>query len=192
MLTKSLAVSLATFLLAVCVACSSRDNAANGPSSSDIKDHVSKSLDSAGYKDVKVDVNRDKQLVTLTGDVKADQDKQRAEQIAKDSAAGFVVSNEIGVRPENAKTDAKKIDSNMDKAIEHDFKAEIIANRLDSQHINYEAKNGVLTLTGKVKNAAVRDKVEGLAAKVPNVRQVVNEIDITGPQPAKTRSGSGT
>jgi len=191
MRTKSFAVSLATLLLAIGVACSSRDKAANGPSSSDLKDHVLKSLDSAGYKDVKVDVNRDKQLVTLNGDVNSDQDKQRAEQIAKDSAFGFVVSNEIGVRPENAKSDAKKIDSNMDKAIEHDFKAEIIANRLDSQHINYEAKNGVLTLTGKVKNAAVRDKVEGLAAKVPNVRQVVNEIDITGPQPAKTRSGSG-
>jgi hyperosmotically inducible periplasmic protein len=191
MRTKSLAVSLATVLLAICVACSSRDSAANRPSNSDINDHISKSLDSAGYKDVKVDVNRDKQLVTLSGDVKSDQDKQRAEQIAKESAGGFVVSNEIGVRPENAKSDAKTIDSNMDQAIEHDFKAEIVANRLDSQHIRYEAKNGVLTLKGKVKNAEVRDKVEGLAAKVPNVRQVVNEIDIAGPQPAKTRSGSG-
>ncbi|HLW54475.1 MAG TPA: BON domain-containing protein [Candidatus Angelobacter sp.] len=187
---KSVVISLATLLLAMCVACSSRDNV-NASSNRDVKDQVSKALDSAGYKDVKVDVNRDKQLVTLSGEVKSDQDKQRAEQAAKDSAGNFVVSNEIGVRPEGASSDAKKIDSNLDTAIEHDFKAEIVANRLDRQKIKYEAKNGVLTLTGKVRSAAVRDKVEELASKVPNVRQVVNQIDISGPQPARTRSGSG-
>ena len=188
---RNIAIPLASLLLAACIACSSRDNAANMPSNSDVKDQVSKALDSAGYKDVKIDVNRDKQLVTLGGEVNSDQDKQRAAQIAKDASGSFVVSNEIGVRPDGASSDAKKIDSNLDKAIEHDFKAEIVANRLDSQHIKYEAKNGVLTLKGKVRNAAVRDKVENLASKVPNVRQVVNEIDISGPQPAKTRSGSG-
>ena len=138
-----------------------------------------------------MDVNREKQLVTVGGDVKGNQDKQRAEQVARDSAAGFVVSDEISVRPEGAAAEAKKIDSNLDTAIEHDFKAEIVANRLENQHIRYEAKNGVLTLKGKVRSAALRDKVEELAAKVPNVRQVVNEIDISGPQPARIRPGSG-
>lgn len=192
MRTKNiLLVFSSLLLLSLCVACSNHDNAANGQSAGDVKDQISKSLDNAGYKDVKVDVNRDKQLVTLSGDVKSDQDKQRAAQIAKDSAGNFIISNEIGVRPQDVGNDAKKIDTNLDKAIEHDFKAEIVANRLDQQHIKYEAKNGVLTLKGKVKNAAVRDKVEELAAKVPNVRQVVNEIDISGPQPARSRSGAG-
>ena len=188
---KNTAILFASLLLAVCVACSSQKNATDAPSNSDIKDQVSKSLDSAGYKDVKVDVNRDKQLVTLSGDVNSDQDKQRAAQVAKDAAGNFVLSNEIGVRPQGGGSEAKTIDTNLDKAIEHDFKAEIVANRLDQQHIKYEAKNGVLTLKGKVRNATVRDKVEELAAKVPNVRQVVNEIDISGPQPAKSRTGAG-
>jgi osmotically-inducible protein OsmY len=188
---KTTAMVFSSLLLAICVACSSQNNAANGPSERHVKDQVSKSLDNAGYKDLKVDVNRDKQLVILSGDVNSDQDKQRAAQLAKDAAGNFVISNEIGVRPQGATSDAKKIDANLDKAIEHDFKAEIVANRLDSQHIKYEAKNGVLTLKGKVRNAAVRDKVEELAAKVPNVRQVVNQIDISGPQPARSRSGTG-
>lgn len=191
MRTRSTALLLASLLFIAIAGCNSRTNAANAPSSSDIKDQISKSLDSAGYKDVKVDVNRDKQLVTLAGDVNNDQDKQRAEQLARASAGNFVVSNEIGVRPSNGARDAKTIDSNLDKAIEHDFKAEMVANRLDKQHIKWEAKNGVLTLTGKVRNASVRDKVEEVAAKTPNVRQVVNEIDISGPQPARSRSGSG-
>jgi len=188
MRTRNIAAIFASLLLALCVACS--NHAATGPNTNDMKDHISKSLDSAGYKDVKVDVNGDRQLITLSGNVNSDQDKQRAENIARDSAGNFVISNEIGVRPQNAHNNAKTIDTNVDKAIEHDFKAEMVANRLDKQDVKAEAKNGVLTLKGKVKNAAVRDKVGALAAKTPNVRQVVNEIDIAEAQPATTHNGT--
>jgi osmotically-inducible protein OsmY len=81
--------------------------------------------------------------------------------------------------------DAKKIDSNVDSAIEKDFKAVIIANRLEKQHIRFDAKNGVLTLKGDVDTAGQRQQVEKLAASVPNVQQVVNELDVKG---AKRRS----
>ena len=91
-----------------------------------------------------------------------------------------MVSNEIGVRPEGAESDAKKIDSNVDDAIEKDFKAVIIANRMEKQHIRFDAKNGVLTLKGDVDNARQREQAEKLAASVPNVQQVVNELDVKG------------
>ena len=81
--------------------------------------------------------------------------------------------------------DARKIDSNMDSAIEKDFKAVVIANRLENQHIRYDAKNGVLTLKGKVDNMAVREKAEKLGASVPNVQQVVNELDVKGGKQAR-------
>jgi osmotically-inducible protein OsmY len=152
-------------------------NKANTP---DIKDQVTKALDNAGYKDLKVDVNNDKELVTLTGDVKTQEDKDKAEEIAKNAAAGYVVSNEIGVRPEGVEGEARKIDSNVDTAIEKDFKAVIIAHRLEKQHIRYDAKNGVLTLKGDVDTPGLRDQVEKLAASVPNVQQVVNELDVKG------------
>jgi hyperosmotically inducible periplasmic protein len=175
MRVKTLTASLAAFLLALSIGCSS-----NKASTPDVKNQVTKALDNAGYKDVKVAVNNDKQLVTLTGDVKAQEDKERAEKLAKSAAEGYVVSNEIGVRPEGVESDARKIDSNLDDAIEKDFKAVIIANRLEKQHIRFDAKNGVLTLKGDVDNSKQREQVEKLAAGVPNVQQVVNELDVKG------------
>ena len=61
----------------------------------------------------------------------------------------------------------------------------IIANRLEKQHIRFDAKNGVLTLKGDVDTPGQRQQVEKLAASVPNVQQVVNELDVKG---AKRRS----
>jgi osmotically-inducible protein OsmY len=77
----------------------------------------------------------------------------------------------------------------VDDGIEKDFKAVIIANRLEKQHIRYDAKNGVLTLKGDVDSAGQRSEVEKLAAGVPNVQQVVNELDVKG---AKKHHDNGT
>jgi osmotically-inducible protein OsmY len=70
MSVKNLMATLAALLLCVAIGCTS--NKANTP---DVKDQVSKALANAGYKDVKVATNNDKQLVTLTGDVKTQEDK---------------------------------------------------------------------------------------------------------------------
>jgi osmotically-inducible protein OsmY len=179
MRAKSIVGVLLSLLLILSIGCS--QNKANPP---DVKDHVSKALDNAGFKDISVDVNNDKELVTLKGDVKSQEEKDKVESIAKDSASGYVVSNEVGIRPEGVERQASKIDSNVDSAIEKDFKAVLIANRLDGQHIRYTAKNGVLTLKGKVDNLGTREKAEKLAASVPNVQQVVNELDVRGGHPA--------
>jgi hyperosmotically inducible periplasmic protein len=175
MRAKTIMASLAALLLTVAIGCTS-----NKASTPDVKTQVTTALDNAGYKDLKVDVNHDKELVTLTGDVKTQEDKNRAEELAKTTAAGYVVSDEIGVRPEGDESSARKIDSNVDSAIEKDFKAVIIANRMEKQHIRFDAKNGVLTLKGNVDNSGEREQAEKLAAGVPNVQQVVNELDVKG------------
>jgi hyperosmotically inducible protein len=181
---KTILATLASLLLALAIGCTS--NKANTP---DVKDQVSKALDNAGYKDVTVTVNNDKLLVTLKGDLKTQEDKDRAGELAKEAAGSYVVANEIGVRPEGVEGSAKKIDSNLDDAIEKDFKAVIIAHRLDKQHITFDAKNGVLTLKGSVDTPAQRQQAEKLAASVPNVQQVVNELDVKGGRHAKTAPG---
>ena len=173
MRVRTVLATLASLLLALAIGCST--NRANTP---DVKDQVSKALDNGGYKDLHVDVNNDKELVTLTGDVKTQEDKEKAESLAKNAAGGYVISDEIGVRPDGVESSAKKINSNVDSAIEKDFKAVIIAHRLDKQHIRYDAKNGVLTLKGDVDTPALREQTEKLAASVPNVQQVVNELDV--------------
>ncbi len=90
------------------------------------------------------------------------------------------MANEILVQPEGMEGDAKKIQSNLDDAIEKDYKAAVIANHLDKQHIRFDAKNGVLTLKGDVDTMQQREAAEQLAAKTPNVTQVVNELEVKG------------
>ena len=173
MRAKGILPSCAALLLTIAIGCNT-----NKASTPDVKDQVAHALGNAGFKDVKVSSDNNKQLVTLQGDVKTQEDKERAEDVAKSASAGWVVANELGVRPDGVESAARKIDSNVDSAIEKDYKAVLIANRLDNQHIRYDAKNGVLTLKGDVDTSAERQNAEKLAATVPNVQQVVNELDV--------------
>ena len=75
-------------------------------------------------------------------------------------------------------SEAKDVSKNSDDAIEKNYKAALIAQRLDKQNINYDAQNGVLKLTGSVKSVPERVEAEKLAQAVPNVQQVVNQIEI--------------
>jgi len=49
---------------------------------------------------------------------------------------------------------------------------------LDKQSIHFKANNGVLTLKRKVKTSELRQQAEQVAANVPNVAKVVNEIEV--------------
>ena len=69
--------------------------------------------------------------------------------------------------------------SNLDDAIEKNYKAVLISNGLEKQHVRFKAKNGVLTLTGSVKNANERRQADKLATGIPNIQQVVNQLEVT-------------
>src|SRR5438270_8776830 len=102
-------------------------NRANNPS---YKDAVSAALDRDGFKDVKVDEDRDKGVITLDGKVKSEDEKSKAEDDAKAAAPGLIVANQIAVQPEGMEGEAKKIDSNLDSAIKDNLKAAVIQIRL--------------------------------------------------------------
>lgn len=131
----------------------------------------------ADLNDVDVSEDKDKNTLTLSGNVHTEDAKQRAEQIAKQTAPNRVVANEIGVRPEGMESEARSIDNNLDDAIDKNFKAALIASRLDNQ-VDYKVENGVVTLTGKVKNPQDRQKAQQVASNIPNVQQVINQIEI--------------
>jgi osmotically-inducible protein OsmY len=63
----------------------------------------------------------------------------------------------------------------------------LVKNKLD-KHVSYDVKNGVVTLKGDVASHAKRSMVEKVASGVPNVKQVVNEIEVKGPQKASATS----
>jgi hyperosmotically inducible protein len=145
--------------------------------SPDVTDSIRKSLDQAGLKDVSVSEDRNKGVVTLTGSTASDADKSQAESIAKSFAGSQVVSDQIAVRPPGDESIAKKVDSDLDKGIEKNLDAVLVRHKL-ADAVKYDVKNGVVTLTGKVNSQSKRTMVEKLATGVPNVKQVVNELEV--------------
>jgi len=116
--------------------------------------------------------------MTLKGNVDSQDLKNQAENVAKQAAPDYTVADEIGVRPPGA-NEAGAVASNLDSAIEDNYKAVIKAHAaLNDQSIHYSAKNGTLVLKGSVKTAKQKKEAEDLAKKIPNVQQVVNEIEV--------------
>lgn len=169
---KRYSTLLALFALCMFVGCSTTST-----KSPDVSDSIRKSLDQANLKDVSVSQDRDKGVVTLGGHVATDGDKSQAESLAKSIAGGQVVSNQIAVVPPSAESDAKAVNSDLDKAIEKSLDAALIQNRLH-KNVKYSVKNGVVTLTGEVISQSHRAQAEKVASSVPNVTQVVNELQV--------------
>jgi hyperosmotically inducible protein len=145
--------------------------------SPDVVGAIQHSLDNAGLKDVSVSEDRDKGVVTLTGTTKSDGEKAQAESLAQSVAVSLVVSNQIAVRPPGEESVAKRVDSDLDAGIGKNVDAELIRLRMDHD-VKYDVKNGVVTLTGDVNSQAKRKLVETVTKSVPNVQQVVNEVEV--------------
>jgi len=165
----TLAMSL---LLLVGVACSNR------ASTTSLRDNVKNSLEQAELKDVDVSEDKDKNTITLSGDVRSEIAKQQAGEIAQAAAGNRIVVNEIRVEPVGAESQAKTIASNVDDAIEQNYEAALASKGLDKEHIRFNAKNGVLTLKGNVKSPQERQQAQEIASNIPNVQQVLNEIQV--------------
>jgi len=172
---KTLKICLAILmLLAVGSLVSCSGTSAKSP---EVSDNIRKSLDQAGLKAVSVTQDRDKGVVTLTGNVAADTDKAQAESIAQSIATGQVVANQIAVVPPGAEADAKTVNSDLDAGIAKNLDAALVQNKLQ-KGVKSEVKSGVVTLTGEVSSQSTRAQVEQLASSVPNVQQVVNELQV--------------
>ena len=168
---KHISIVLVTIAIAAALACSDRSKAP------DVASDIRHALEQAGLNDVSVSQDRDKGLVTLSGKVRTDDDKSRAESIAQPIAGTQVVSNEIGVRPHGEEGTARKVDSDLDSGIDKNLDAMLVQHRL-KKDVRYDVNNGVVTLKGNVNSRDQRASVERLAERVPNVKQVVNEIEV--------------
>lgn len=153
----------------------------------DVTDNIRKSLDQSGYKDVSVSQDREKGVVTLSGTVATEGDKAQAESIAKSSAGAQVVADQISVRPPGNESETRAVDSDVDKAIEKNVDAVLVKNKL-KHDVSYDVKNGVVTLKGDVVSQGRRATVEKLVAGVPNVKQVVNELEIKNQKASSSKS----
>ena len=146
--------------------------------SADVKSSVRQSLDQAGLKDVSVDQDRDKGVVTLGGRVPSENAKRQAEGVAKAAAGGQVVANQVEVVPPGEEKIAKTVNSDLDKGIEKNLDAALVASRFGSL-VRFDVKNRVVVLKGDVESQGRRAEAAKVAAAVPNVEQVVNESGMT-------------
>ena len=168
----TLCFSIAALLLLVStIACTEQRK------SPDVADSIRKSLDQSGLKDVSVSQDRERGVVTLTGHVPADADKDRAESIAKSAANGQVVADEVVVLPPGGESDARTVNSDLDSGIEKNLDAALIKNGVQ-KGVRHKVKSGVVTLTGNVNSEAKRTQVQKIASTVPNVQQVVNDLQV--------------
>ena len=89
---------------------------------------------------------------------KGDGDKAQAEAITKSVAPAI---------------------SEQDRSIEHTLDAALTQAGLH-ESVRYSVKNAVVTLSGWVSVQSERRRAETVAASVPNVLQVINEVHIKG------------
>ena len=176
---KPMSTVLLTLTLAAGFACSKQDKAP------DVTSNIRQNLNQAGLTDVSVSEDRDKGVVTLTGQTASDDQKSQAESIAKSAAGSLVIADEIAVRPVGDDT-AKTVESDLDKGIDKNLDAMLVQHQLNHD-VNYDVKNGVVTLKGNVPSESRRTSAEKLAKGVPNVKQVVNELEVKNRKATSTQ-----
>jgi hyperosmotically inducible protein len=145
--------------------------------SPDVADNIRKSLDQAGLKDVSVSQDRDKGIVTLGGQVASTDQKAQAASLAKSLSGAQVVADQVAVIPAGAEKEAKAMNSDLDQGIEKNLDAALIQNKMRDD-VKYSVKSGVVTLTGEVNSPDKRASAEKVATGVPNVQQVVNNLQV--------------
>ena len=178
--TKLFLALLALLALGSMLGCSA---SAKSP---DVSDSIRKSLDQAGLKSVSVSQDLDKGIVTLGGQVTSENDKAQAESLAKSFAGTQVVADQIAVIPVGVEKEAKAVNSDLDQGIEKNLDAALIQNKLHDK-VEYRVKSAVVTLSGEVNSEEMRSRAETVAAAVPNVQQVVNDLQVKNQKASSLR-----
>ncbi len=145
--------------------------------SPDVSDSVRKALDQAGFKNVSVTEDRDKGVVTIGGQVESADAKSNAESLTKSLAGAQVVADQIAVIPVGGENDAKAVNSDLDKGIAENLDAALIQSKMHDT-VSYAVKSGVVTLSGEVNSEDKRTRAGQVASGVPNVQQVVNDLQV--------------
>jgi osmotically-inducible protein OsmY len=186
---KKTAILLLSFALLILVGCSQqREQTAN------LDTQIESKLDKQNLKDVDVKVTQDG-TVELTGTVENESQKQLAEQAARSVSGVKEVNNLIKVENKAAenrgnndenKGEIKNIsERSNDSWISFKTKLALYANdKVAGTDIDVEAKDGVVTLIGKVPNAEAKNTAVKVAKSIDGVKKVNDELQIV---PASAR-----
>jgi osmotically-inducible protein OsmY len=161
-------VSLPTVLMSLILA-----SACNrGP---DPKDAVADQLKAANIHDVNVDYDRDAKVVHLKGAVDNGAERSRAEAIAHRTVGNSGrVANELTVKGVTDRT-ADDHDGDVRRELQAKVDNDSVLKQRD---IDFDVTNGVVTIKGDVATAAEKQKVGHITEATPNVKDVVNSLDV--------------
>ncbi len=133
---------------------------------------------------IKIGVKTNDGVVTLSGTVPSETEKNKAEGIAKNTDGVNRVVNDIKVNPESlgATNVEKKVgeatksvgEAVSDTAILAKLKAKLLADGITGT--NVDVTNGEVVLKGKVDDAQKKAKAEELAKNTDGVKGVKNEL----------------
>ena len=105
------------------------------------------------------------------------------------SGCAAVVVGAGGVAAVNALEDRRTAGSQVEDESNELRAVNRIAERFpEGVHVNITSFNRVVLLTGEVPDAATRDAIERIAAGLPNVRSVANELEVAGAASLASRS----
>lgn len=135
----------------------------------------------------KIDVDTHDGVVTLSGTVKSDIEKELAEEIAKNVAGTRSVENrlQIGETVERSENDQDP-DRTFGQAVKDATTTASVKTALafekgvKASDINVTTRWGTVTLTGTVATKREAELAKQIAAKTAGVKEVVNEIQVRG------------
>jgi hyperosmotically inducible protein len=136
-----------------------------------------KALTDANLASVKVDWDKDARVAHLLGTVDTANDRRKAEEVAT-AAVGTSgrVLNELTIKGVNDKTAGAldgDIKSTLKKMIDDDPS-------LKDRDIDIDVNNGVVTVKGKVKTVAEKNRVTELVRAAPGVKDMANAVEVGG------------
>jgi osmotically-inducible protein OsmY len=152
----------------------------------------------AAYKDVDVDANADRNMVTLKGTVETEVQRNSAAELARMAHPGVTVNNELKVEPrEKSRADyteedargarakaadwGDKLGSSLDDAWIHTkITTKLIGDTETPAHrINVDVNNNVVTLRGTVSTTEEKMEAERLAMNTDGVKRVINQLKVS-------------
>jgi hyperosmotically inducible protein len=153
------------------------ENGATGTTGTNVDngDRVSHALKDANLNGVRVDYDKNADVVHLKGTVDNQADKARAEQVAQGAVGtSGKILNEIDVKGMDNKTA-----NDQDKLIKDSLSDEINKDQvLRDRTIHFDVNNSVVTVTGNVRTAAEKNRVTQMVHSVHGVKDVANELKV--------------
>jgi osmotically-inducible protein OsmY len=130
-------------------------------------------------------------VVTLTGQVPSEIDRDLADSVAKDTTGVKQVDNQLRVEPGLKPSDASAREGSRvaDLEIYADLRERLASSAyLSGSAIQVSVKDRVVKLTGQVQTPQQKTGAEQLARSLPNVMEVINELNVANPAAVQTET----